>query len=74
MRCERCQGVGWLVHMRPHPGTVGHELVPFTQVCPSCKGKMFMTVIVFDGRAAAAGDLPDDGPSVARDFPGWAGA
>jgi hypothetical protein len=35
---------------------------------------MFMTVIVFDGRAAAAGDLPDDGPSVARDFPGWAGA
>ena len=69
-----CEGIGWIVRMKPHPGTVEHELVPFTRVCPRCEGRGFTNLIVFDGRSADADDLPDDGPTIERDFPGWAGA
>ena len=38
MQCLACEGTGWRVHMRPHPGIPGHS-VPFTCVCTFCQGK-----------------------------------
>jgi DnaJ-class molecular chaperone len=43
MRCEACEGTGWLRRTVPHSGIPGHS-VTVTKVCKTCDGKGHVNV------------------------------